>query len=69
VPTAPLSSCNELRKFADEVFVVMTPEPFYAVGFSYAIFNQTSDEEVRQLFDLSRPRHKQHNKTPVEMPA
>jgi putative phosphoribosyl transferase len=66
VPTAPLSSCNELRRFADEVVVVITPEPFYAVGFSYAIFNQTSDEEVRQLFDLSR--HQQH-KTPVEMPG
>ena len=66
VPTAPLSSCDELRKFADEVVAVMTPEPFYAVGFSYAIFDQTSDEEVRQLFDLSR--HQQH-KTPVEMPA
>jgi putative phosphoribosyl transferase len=66
VPTAPPSSCIELRKFADEVVVVMTPEPFYAVGLSYAIFNQTSDEEVRRLFALSR--HQQH-KTPVDMPA
>ena len=56
VPTAPVSSCGELRKCADEIVVVMTPEPFYAVGFSYAIFDQTSDEEVRQLFDVSRHR-------------
>ena len=52
VPTAPLSSCNELRKFADEVFVVMTPEPFYAVGFSYAIFNQSCRAALPRPYSL-----------------
>jgi putative phosphoribosyl transferase len=58
VPTAPLSSLEELRTIADEVVVVMIPERFYSVGLCYAIFSQTSDEEVRQLFELSR--HRQH---------
>jgi putative phosphoribosyl transferase len=58
VPTAPLSSGDELRAVADEVVAVMMPEPFYAVGQCYAIFGQTSDEEVRQLFE--RSRHRQH---------
>ena len=58
VPTAPLSSCDELRTIADEVVAVMMPEHFYAVGLWYAIFSQTSDEEVRQLFELSS--HRQH---------
>lgn len=58
VPTAPLSSCEELRTIADEVVAVMVPEHFYAVGLWYATFSQTSDEEVRQLFELSS--HRQH---------
>jgi len=58
VPTAPLSSWHELRPIADEFVAVMMPAPFYAVGVWYAIFSQTSDEEVRQLFELSR--HRQH---------
>ena len=53
VPTTPPSSGDELRTIADEVVAVMMPEPFYAVGQWYATFSQTSDEEVRQLLELS----------------
>jgi putative phosphoribosyl transferase len=56
VPTAPPLSCDELRRAADEVVVVMMPERFYAVGEWYENFNQTSDEEVRELFERSRYR-------------
>jgi len=49
VPTAPVETCAELRKMADEVICPMTPEPFYAVGGSYVDFRQTTDEEVRDL--------------------
>jgi len=56
VPTASPSSCDELRTIADEVVAMMTPEPFFAVGHWYAIFDQTTDEEVRQLFQRSRRR-------------
>jgi putative phosphoribosyl transferase len=58
VPTAPLSSCAALRLVADEVVAVMTPEPFFAVSQSYEIFGQTSDEEVRELFERSKRRFK-----------
>ena len=54
VPTASPSSCDELRRKADEVVAVITPEPFFAVGRWYAIFDQTSDEEVRRLYQQSR---------------
>jgi putative phosphoribosyl transferase len=57
VPTAPPLSCDELRRAADEVVVVMMPERFYAVGEWYENFNQTSDEEVRELFERSRLRN------------
>jgi putative phosphoribosyl transferase len=56
VPTAPRSSCAALRLVADEVVAVMTPEPFFAVSQSYEIFGQTSDEEVRELFERSKRR-------------
>jgi putative phosphoribosyl transferase len=49
VPTAPPVACEMLRVEADEVVCVMTPEPFYGVGFWYEDFSQTSDEEVRTL--------------------
>jgi predicted phosphoribosyltransferase len=49
VPTAPAETVLELRDMADEVVCPLTPDPFYAVGGSYANFNQTTDEEVRDL--------------------
>jgi putative phosphoribosyl transferase len=56
IPTAPPSSTHELRTLADEVVAVITPERFYAVGQWYAIFGQTSDDEVRLLFEISKRR-------------
>lgn len=47
VPTAPAETCEELRKLADEVICAVTPDPFFAVGGSYADFNQVTDDEVR----------------------
>ncbi|HMC43208.1 MAG TPA: phosphoribosyltransferase [Acidimicrobiales bacterium] len=49
VPTAPLPTCEELSRQADDVVVLTTPEPFFAVGCSYEDFSPTSDEEVREL--------------------
>ena len=49
VPTAPVETCAELKRMADEIVCPLTPEPFYAVGGSYADFRQTTDEEVRAL--------------------
>ncbi|BCA56025.1 Phosphoribosyltransferase [Nitrospira sp. KM1] len=49
VPVAPRESCEELKQEADDVFCVLTPEPFWGVGQWYEDFSQTSDEEVREL--------------------
>ena len=51
VPTAPLETCEELREIAGEVVCAVTPDPFFAVGGSYADFNQTTDDEVRDLIE------------------
>lgn len=49
VPVGAAETCDDLRKIADEVVCVQTPEPFYAVGMWYDDFSQTTDEEVREL--------------------
>jgi putative phosphoribosyl transferase len=33
-----------------------TPQPFYGVGFWYEDFEQTSDEEVRELLQKANAR-------------
>ena len=49
VPTAPASTCEDLRPKVDELVCARTPKPFYAVGIWYENFNQVGDEEVRTL--------------------
>jgi putative phosphoribosyl transferase len=49
VPVAPPESVAALRRDADDVVAVETPEPFFAIGGWYADFSPTSDEEVVEL--------------------
>src|SRR2546423_2177890 len=49
VPVAPKQAMAGLSAEADEVMVLGTPEPFYAVGQWYDRFDQVSDEEVVRL--------------------
>ncbi|HEU5314938.1 MAG TPA: phosphoribosyltransferase [Chloroflexota bacterium] len=49
VPVASSETCDELRDEVDEIVCLLTPEPFYAVGVWYEDFEQTTDEEVREL--------------------
>jgi putative phosphoribosyl transferase len=49
VPVGARETCEALRKVADDVVCVLTPEPFQAVGLWYVDFSQTTDDEVRQL--------------------
>ncbi len=49
VPVAAASTCEEMAEEVDRVACVFTPEPFYAVGYWYDDFGQTTDDEVRDL--------------------
>jgi len=49
VPVAPADSLIRLRPEVDEIVVLETPEPFFAVGAWYEEFEQTTDEEVIEL--------------------
>ncbi|NWG09830.1 MAG: phosphoribosyltransferase [Nitrososphaerales archaeon] len=51
IPVGPPDTIEELRKEADLVVCLMTPEPFFAIGQFYRRFEQLSDEEVVQIID------------------
>jgi predicted phosphoribosyltransferase len=55
VPVAAASTCEQLRNEVDQVICAATPDPFFAVGRFYRNFEQTTDQEVRDL--LSQARH------------
>jgi predicted phosphoribosyltransferase len=57
VPVAAAETCADLSSEVDEVICGATPEPFMAVGAWYSNFEQTSDQEVRELLDriISHP--------------
>src|SRR5712671_2786642 len=54
VPVADPDVCAMLRRDADEVVCLITPERLRAVGHWYEDFSQTSDDEVRALLARAR---------------
>ncbi len=55
VPVGARQTCAELASVADEVICARMPEPFSAVGQWYVNFDQTDDDEVRDLLQKSTP--------------
>ncbi len=49
VPVAARETCDMLLPEVDDVVCAWTPEPFHAVGLWYEDFEQTTDDEVREL--------------------
>ena len=54
VPVGPVDTVKELKRHADHVVCLSTPEPFYAIGEFYGDFDQTTDEEVTELLAQNR---------------
>ncbi len=59
VGVGPPSTIRMLENYADEVVVLATPEPFWAVGRFFRHFEQTSDEEVIRLLEELREETEQ----------
>lgn len=57
-PVAPPSVAEMLRRHAEEVHCVLTPEDFGGVGRWYDDFSQTEDAEVRSLLEAANPTGK-----------
>lgn len=55
VPVASSEACELLSRDANEVLCASIPQPFQAVGQWYLNFQQTTDEEVKEL--LQRAEH------------
>ena len=49
MPVAAEETCDAFRDVVEEIVCAVTPKPFHAVGLWYDDFEQTSDEEVREL--------------------
>jgi len=47
VPVGPRDSCDAMRREADEVVCLSSPQPFEAVGAWYEDFTQVTDREVQ----------------------
>lgn len=54
VPVAPPETVASLRRDADDVVTLETPEPFFAIGGWYYDFSPTSDQEVVELLNAAR---------------
>lgn len=56
VPVGAAETCRMLAHEADHVVCLATPDPFHAVGMWYDDFNQTTDDEVKDILRQSQPR-------------
>jgi putative phosphoribosyl transferase len=54
-PVAARESAERLRRDADDVVVLATPEPFFAVGLWFRRFDPVDDEDVAALLAAARP--------------
>ena len=54
VPVGASETCLSLEEIADEVICLHTPDPFYAIGYWYRDFFQTSDQTVADLLKLAQ---------------
>lgn len=51
VPAASIQAIHMLQREAEEIFYVISPEPFEGVGRWYEDFSQTTDKEVQLLLE------------------
>jgi putative phosphoribosyl transferase len=53
IPVGPPSTIREVRAHVDELVVLMTPDPFVAVGNFFVDFTQVEDRDVIQYLNLA----------------
>lgn len=56
VPVAAAQTCDEIDAAVDRTVCVFVPEPFFGVGQWYRDFDQTTDDQVRDLLARARGR-------------
>jgi predicted phosphoribosyltransferase len=53
IPVGPIETIREIRAQVDELVVLATPDPFWAVGNHYVDFAQVSDRAVVEYLNLA----------------
>jgi putative phosphoribosyl transferase len=53
IPVGPPSTISEVRAHVNELIVLMTPDPFYAVGNFFVDFTQVEDRDVVEYLNLA----------------
>ncbi|MDH5739498.1 MAG: phosphoribosyltransferase [Nitrospira sp.] len=53
VPVGPVETLREARAQVDELVILATPDPFWAVGNHYIDFTQVSDHDVVEYLNLA----------------
>ena len=53
IPVGPVETIREARMQVDELIVLATPDPFWAVGNHYIDFDQVSDHDVVEYLNLA----------------
>jgi putative phosphoribosyl transferase len=53
IPVGPPSTMREVRAHVNELMVLMTPDPFYAVGDFFVDFTQVEDRDVVEYLNLA----------------
>ncbi len=53
IPVGPMETIREARTQVDELIVLATPDPFWAVGNHYSDFAQVSDHDVVEYLNLA----------------
>ena len=60
IPVGPPSTIREVRSHVDELVVLMTPDPFYAVGNFFTDFTQVENRDVIQYLNLAEEAMLEH---------
>ncbi|MCP9452196.1 MAG: phosphoribosyltransferase [Nitrospira sp.] len=60
IPVGPADTIREVRTLVDELVVLATPDPFWAVGNHYADFAQVTDREVVEYLHLAEEALREH---------
>jgi putative phosphoribosyl transferase len=53
IPVGPPSTMRDVRAHVNELIVLMTPDPFYAVGDFFVDFTQVEDRDVVEYLNLA----------------
>jgi len=53
IPVGPPSTMREVQAHVNELIVLMTPDPFYAVGDFFVDFTQVEDRDVVEYLNLA----------------